>query len=124
MPDAPTLDFVTYDSYTARVRMPCCPAYTEPYCGGGRPVYVETPEGEQQQLKYRRGEMVTIIATHSAGGYLSALVRTQGNDAGHWINIWSAFNREHIIRRHGVFFCDFWPNSQVGQKGGKGLRMR
>ena len=53
-------------------------------------------------MKYLRGEMVTIIATHSAGGYLSALVRTEGNDAGHWINIWSAFNREHIIRRHGI----------------------
>ena len=44
MPDAPTLDFVTYDSYTARVRAPCCPAYTEPYNGGVGPVYVEAPE--------------------------------------------------------------------------------
>ena len=45
MPDAPTLDFVTYDSYTARVRMPCCPAYTEPYCGGGDP-YTSRPPKE------------------------------------------------------------------------------
>ena len=42
---------------------------------------------------------------HIGGGYSSALVRTDGNGAGHWINIWSAFNREHIIRRQRALVC-------------------
>ena len=103
---APKPDFEANPYYVARVKKPfVCPAYTKAY-PDGKSVFIRTNSGEQKKLVYNVGEEVSIVSVHYADGYLSALV----HPSGHWINLWTIFNKEGKPRPpRGISFCEFWP---------------